>query len=56
MNLNPGKCRLLVSKRIFWTIWAQIGELKFWESLKQKLLVDVIDRDLRFNEYVSSLC
>ena len=29
---------------------------KIWESLKQKLLGVAIDRDLIFNEYVSSLC
>ena len=37
-------------------IWARIGQVKIWESSKQKLLGVVIDRDLSFNEYVSSLC
>ena len=37
-------------------IWARIGEVKIWEISKQKLLGVVIDREISFNEYVSSLC
>ena len=56
MKLNQDKCHLLVSGYKHENIWAQIGEVKNWESSKQKLLRFVIDRDLNFNEYVSSLC
>ena len=56
MKLNQGRCHLLVSGYKHENIWAQIGEVKIWESSKQKLLGVVIDRDLNFNEYVSSLC
>ena len=56
MKLNQHKCHLLVSGYKHENIWAQIGEVKIWESLKQKLLEVVIDRDLNFNEYVSYLC
>ena len=56
MKLNQEKCHLLVSGFKHETVWAQVGKVKIWESLKQKLLGVVIDRDLSFNEYVSSLC
>ena len=56
MKLNQDKCHLLVSGYKHENIWARIGEVKIWESSKQKLLGVVIDRDLSFNEYVSSLC
>ena len=56
MKLNQNKCHLLVSGYKYKNIWIQIGEVKIWESSKQKLLGVVIDRDLSFNEYVSSLC
>ena len=56
MKLNQDKSHLLVSGHNHENIWTEIGEVKIWESLKQKLLGVVIDRDLGFNEYVSSLC
>ena len=46
---------LLVSRYKHENIWAQIDDVKIWESSKQKSLRVVIDRDLSFNEYVSSL-
>ena len=52
MKLNQDKCHLLVSGYKHENIWARIGEVKIWESSKQKL----IDGDLNLNEYVSSLC
>ena len=55
MKLNQDKCHLLVSGCKQENIWARIGEVKIWESSKQKLLRVVIDRDLSFNECVSSV-
>ena len=55
MKLNQGKCNLLVSGYKNEKIWTRIGEVKIWGSSKQKLLGVAIDRDLNFNEYVSSL-
>ena len=46
MKLNQDKCHLLVSGYKHKNIWARIGEVKIWESSKQKLLGVVIDRDL----------
>ena len=56
MKLNQEKCHLLVSGNKFENVWAKIGRAKIWESPKKKLLGVVIDRNLNFNEYVSSLC
>ena len=55
MKLNQDKCHLLVSGYEHENILAQIGEVKIWESSKQKLSGVVIDRDLSFNKYVSFL-
>ena len=56
MKLNQEKCHLLVSGNKFGNIWAEIGHAKIWENPKQKLLGVVIDRDISFDGYVSSLC
>ena len=56
MKLNQGKCHLLVSEYKHENIWARIAEVEIGESSKQKLLGVSIDRDLNFNEYVSTLC
>ena len=55
MKLNQGKCHLLVSRYKNENIWVRIGELKIWESSKQKLLGVLIDINLSFIQYVSSL-
>ena len=55
MKQNQDKCRLLVSGYKHKNIWAQIGEVKIWESSKQKLFRGVIYRNLCFNECFLSL-
>ena len=55
MKLNQGKCHSLFSGYKHEIIWVRVGEVKLWESSKKKLLGVVIDRDLNFNENVSSL-
>ena len=56
MKPNQDKCYLLMTVYEYENIWAWIGEVNIWESLKQELLGAITDRDLIFNEYVSSLC
>ena len=56
MKLDQDKCHLLVSGYKNENVWANIGNEKIWESNKQKLLGLDIDRNLNFNEHVSSLC
>ena len=55
MKLNQGKCHLLVSGYKHENIWVRIREVKIWESSKTKITRGC-NRDLNFNEYVSSLC
>ena len=56
MKLNQDKCHLLVSGYKNENVSARIGNEKIWESNKEKLLGLDIDRNLNFNEHVSSLC
>ena len=56
MKLNQGKCHLLVSGYKNKNVWANTVNEKVWESNKQKLLDLDIDRNLNFNDHVSSLC
>ena len=56
MKLNQDKSHLLVSGYKTKNVWANIGNEKIWESNKQKLLGLEFDRNLNFNEHVSSLC
>ena len=55
MKLNQDKCHLLVSGYKHENISVRIGEVKIWESSKTKIIRGC-NRDLNFNEYVSSLC
>ena len=38
------------------SIWAKIGQTKIWKSKKQKHLGVIIDQNLKFDEYVLSIC
>ena len=37
-------------------MFVNVGETKIWESKQQNLLDILIDRDLKFDEYVLSQC
>ena len=54
MMLNQDKCHFLFSGHKYETLFVNVGETKFWESKQQKLLGILIDRDLKFDKYVSS--
>ena len=47
---------MLVSSYKNENVWANIENERIWENNKQKLLGLDIDRNLNFNEHVSSLC
>ena len=55
-KLNQDKCHLLVCGYKHENVWAQIADIIIWESNKQILLGLQIDKNLNFNEYMSSLC
>ena len=56
MKLNGGKCHLLLSGYKHEVMWANIGQSQIWESKEQKLLGVIIDRDMKFDEYVLIQC
>ena len=56
MMLNQDKCHFLFSGHKYETLFVNVGETKLWESKQQKLLNILIDRDLKFDEYVLSQC
>ena len=56
MKLNQDKCQLLISGFKYESIWATIGKSKTWEKRNAKLLGINIDRDLKFDNHVSTLC
>ena len=56
MKLNQDKCHFLFPRHKYETLFVNVGETKIWESKQQKLLGILIDRDLKFDEYVLSQC
>ena len=56
MKISEEKCHLLISGDKDELLWANIGRSKTWENEKQKLLRIVIDRNLRFDEYILPKC
>ena len=56
MKLNQDyKCHFLISGYKDENVWANIGNKKIWESNKQKFLGLDTDKNLNFNEHLSSL-
>ena len=56
VKLNQDKSHLLILGFKYENIWANIRKTKIWESKRQKYLGVEIDRTLRFDEYIASLC
>ena len=52
MKLYQDKGHFLLSGHKHEKIWHNIGQTKIWESRTQKLSGMIIDRNLRFDEYV----
>ena len=56
MKLNQSKCHFLISSNSPEHLWIQVGEQIIWESLYEKLLGVKINKDLKFNDHVQSIC
>ena len=56
MKVNEDKRHFLISRHKYQTLVVNVGETKIWESKQQKPLGILIDRDLKFDEYVLSQC
>ena len=56
MKLNNDKCHLLLSGYKHEVMWANIGQSQIWESKEQKRLGVIIDRGMKFGEYIQIQC
>ena len=56
MKLNEEKCHFIISGHKYEHTYAKFGKIKIWESDQVKLLGINIDRNLKFNIHVSTLC
>ena len=56
MKLNGDKCHFPLSGHKHEVMWPNIGQSQIWESKEQKLLGVMIDRDMKFDEYILIQC
>ena len=56
MKLNKDKGHLSVLGHKYENAWVKMGDERFWESAKQKLLRMEVGRNLNFDDHVVSLC
>ena len=56
MRLNEEKCHLLLSGHKPQWKWAMVGNKIIWKSRSEKHLGVIIDKDLKFNEHLRSVC
>ena len=56
MKLNEDKCHFIINTNSNEHLWLKIGETRVWESLEEKLLGGIIDKNLNFTAHVSNLC
>ena len=56
LKLNQDNCHFVFSGHKYETLFVNVGETTIWESKQQKLLGILIDRDLKFHEYVLLQC
>ena len=54
MLSNQDKYRFLFSGHKYEALFVNVGETKIWENKQQKILGILLDRDLKFDEYVLS--
>ena len=56
MNLNTGKCHLLIFGHIYEHQWAQMGINMVWEEKKVKLFGKTIHNELIFDSHILNIC
>ena len=56
MKLNQDKCQFLLSGHKHEVMFAKKGHSKICENCRQKLLRIIIDRNLKFDEYILTQC
>ena len=56
MKLNQDKCHFLLSNHKHEVMFAKVEHSKIYESYAQNLLGEIIDRSLKFDEYILTQC
>ena len=56
MKLNEDKCHFLIAGFKHEHIFVNLGDTRIWESNEEKLLGVTIDKEMKFNEHISTLC
>ena len=56
MKLNQSKCHFMISGTVNEHLWIRVGEERIWETIQEKLLGVTIDKDLKFDSHISTIC
>ena len=56
MKLNQIKCHFIMSSNSPEFFWIKVGEQIIWESDQRKLLGVIVDKKLKFDKHVESIC
>ena len=56
MKLNQGKCHFMVFTQSPEQYWIKIGEEIIWESRDEKLLGNLLDKELKFEKHLEMIC
>ena len=56
MKSNQSKCHFMIASHSPEQLWIQVGEQIIWESKQEKLLGVKIDKCLKFDAHVKTIC
>ena len=56
MKLNLIKCHFIISSNSAEHFWIKVGDQIIWESKQEKLLGVIVDKKLKFDKHIESLC
>ena len=56
MILNQSKCHFILASNSPEQFWIKVGEQVIWESTQEKLLGILLNKNLKFEQHVQSLC
>ena len=56
MKLNQSKCHFIMASPSPELFWIKVGNQIIWESRMEKLLGNLIEKDLKFVKHVENIC
>ena len=56
MKLNQIKCHFILSSNSAEFFWIKVGDQIIWESKQEKLLGVIVDKKLKFDKHIESMC